>query len=196
MPVWALHSLTSTMNNIIARIALVFSLLAMVSCENDINTIMNMDKQTTVVEEGKDIVSMYSQTGRVKAQLTAPTMIRHLKPPVYVEFNTGLKVLFFNDSLGIESTLTARYGKYFETDANVFLRDHVVVVNKKGERLDCEELNWDSKLQKFLSNKAVRISTATDTLYGTGLESNQDFSDYTILHPSGPFVIQDSTVAQ
>ncbi|MCF6401656.1 LPS export ABC transporter periplasmic protein LptC [Chitinophaga filiformis] len=182
------------MNRIIARIAFVFSLLAMVSCENDMNAIMNLDKSTTAVEEGKDIESMYSQTGRVKAKLTAPMMLRHLKPPVYVEFSKGLKVLFYNDSLDVESTLTARYGKYFENDANIFLRDHVVVINKKGERLDCEELNWDSKLQKFLSNKPVRISTVTDTLYGTGLESNQDFSDYTILHPSGPFIIQDSTM--
>lgn len=184
------------MNRIIARIAFVFSLLAMISCENDINAIMNLDKSTTAVEEGKDIESMYSQTGRVKAKLTAPLMLRHLKPPVYVEFSKGLKVLFYNDSLGVESTLTARYGKYFENDANIFLRDHVVVINKKGERLDCEELNWDAKLQKFLSNKPVRISTPTDTLYGTGLESNQDFSDYTILHPSGPFIIQDSTMMQ
>jgi hypothetical protein len=71
-----------------------------------------------------------------------------------------------------------------------------VVINKKGQRLDCEELNWDSKKAIFYSNKEVRISTLTDTLYGTGLESNQDFSDYTILHPSGPFVIKDSTSNQ
>jgi LPS export ABC transporter protein LptC len=184
------------MKKIVAHIALFFSLVTIVACENDINAIMNLDKKVTAVEEGKDIESMYSQTGRVKAKLTAPLMLRHLKPPVYVEFSKGLKVLFYNDSLGIESTLTARYGKYFENDANIFLKDHVVVINKKGERLDCEELNWDSKLQKFLSGKPVRISTPTDTLYGTGLESNQDFSDYTILHPSGPFIIQDSTMAQ
>lgn len=184
------------MNKIIAHIALCLFLLTIVSCENDINAIMNLDKKVTAVEEGKDIESMYSQLGKVKAKLTAPTMLRHLKPPVYVEFDHGLKVLFYNDTLDVESTLTARYGKYFENDNNIFLRDHVVVINKKGERLDCEELNWDSKKQKFISDKPVRISTVTDTLYGTGMESNQDFSDYTILHPSGPFVIQDSTMTQ
>ncbi|SFD30423.1 LPS export ABC transporter protein LptC [Chitinophaga sp. CF118] len=158
--------------------------------------ILKMDKQAAAVEEGKDIESIYSQLGKVKAKLTAPLMLRHMQPPVYVEFNKGLKVLFFNDTLQVESTLTARYGKYFENDANIYLRDHVVVINKKGERLDCEELNWDSKKEIFYSNKAVRISTVTDTLYGTGLESNQDFSNYTILHPSGPFIIRDSTTTQ
>jgi LPS export ABC transporter protein LptC len=159
-------------------------------------TVMNMDTKAAGVEEGKTIESVYSQLGKVKAKLTAPTMLRHLDAPVYVEFNNGLKVLFYNDTLQIESTLTARYGKYFENEANIFLRDHVVVINKKGERLDCQELNWDSKKEIFYSNTAVRISTPTDTLYGTGLESNQDFSNYTILHPSGPFVVQDTTMLQ
>lgn len=182
------------MKKIITRFAFLFVLVAAVSCENDMEAIMNLDKKAAAVEEGKDITTLYSQVGHVKAKLTAPTMLRHLQVPIYVEFDHGLKVLFFNDTLHVESTLTARYGKYYENDANFFLKDHVVVINKKGERLDCEELNWDSKKQQFYSNTAVRISTPTDTLYGTGLISNQDFSDYTILHPSGPFVIQDTTM--
>jgi len=184
------------MKKILTRLAFALSLLAFVSCENDMEAILKMDKQAAAVEEGKDIESIYSQLGKVKAKLTAPVMLRHLQSPVYVEFNKGLKALFYNDTLGVESTLTARYGKYFENNDNVYLRDHVVVINKKGQRLDCEELNWDSKKAIFYSNKEVRISTLTDTLYGTGLESNQDFSDYTILHPSGPFVIKDSTSNQ
>jgi LPS export ABC transporter protein LptC len=184
------------MNKLMTRLAFVFFLLVLASCENDMEAILKLDKQTAAVEEGKEIESIYSQVGKVKAKLTAPIMLRHMQSPTYVEFIKGLKVLFYNDTLDVESTLTARYGKYFDGDANIFLKDHVVVINKKGERLDCEELNWDSKLQKFLSGKPVRISTPTDTLYGTGLESNQDFSDYTILHPSGPFIIKDSTMMQ
>lgn len=192
------------MSKIIARLVFIFSLLTVISCENDMEAIMKLDKKTAGVEEGKDIETIYSQSGRVKAKLTAPVMLRYMQMPSYVEFTKGLKVLFYNDTakieandtLQIESTLTARYGKYFENDANVYLRDHVVVINKKGDRLDCEELNWDSKKEIFYSNKAVRISTPTDTLYGTGLESNQDFSNYTILHPSGPFILKDSAMLQ
>lgn len=182
------------MKKIITRLALLWVLLAAVSCENDMEAVMNLDKKAAAVEEGKKINSLYSQDGHVKANLTAPTMLRHLAVPIYVEFNNGLKVLFYSDTLSVESTLTARYGKYYENDANIFLKDHVVVVNKKGERLDCEELNWDSKKQQFISNTRVRISTATDTLYGTGLISNQDFTNYTIMHPTGPFVVQDTTM--
>lgn len=159
--------------------------------------IMKLDTKAAAVEEGTDIVSYFSQEGRVTAKLTAPLMIRHLENPPYVEFNKGLKVISYNDSLQVESTVTARYGKYFENDANVFLRDNVVVVNNKGERLDCHELNWDSKKEKFYSNKKVRISTpAGDTLHGTGLISNQDFSDYKIINSEGQVAVADSTMSQ
>lgn len=169
-------------------------LLTLYACENDMQAIMKLDQKAAAVEEGVEIESFFSQGGKVKAKLTAPTMDRHLDRPAYVEFNDGLKVYSYNDSLQVESTVTARYGKYFEHDENVFLRDSVVVVNKEGNRLDCNELNWDSKRGKFYSNKAVRISTPTDTIYGTGLESNQDFSDYDIINPQGQLLVQDSTL--
>jgi len=169
-------------------------LFSLAACENDMQSIMRLDQGAAAVEEGIKIESLYSQGGRVRAKLTAPTMKRYMERPAYVEFNNGLKVLSYNDSLQVESTVTAKYGKYFENDDNVFLRDSVVVINKEGKRLDCNELNWDSKKGKFLSKKAVRISTPTDTIYGTGLESNQDFSDYNIINPRGQVTVQDSTL--
>ncbi len=175
-------------------VCLSICLLSFYACENDMQSIMRLDQKAAAVEEGVNIESLYSQTGRVRAKLTAPTMLRYLERPSYVEFNHGLKVLSYNDSLQVESTVTAKYGKYFENDDNVFLRDSVVVVNKEGKRLDCNELNWDSKRGKFFSNKPVRISTPTDTIYGTGLESNQDFSDYNIINPRGQVLVQDSTL--
>ena len=169
-------------------------LLSLFACENDMQAIMRLDQKAAVTEEGTKIESYYSQMGKVRAKLTAPTMKRYLERPAYVEFNNGLKVLSYNDSLTVESTVTARYGKYFENDDNVFLRDSVVVINREGKRLDCNELNWDSKRGKFYSNKHVRISTPTDTIYGTGLESNQDFSNYNIINPQGQVLVQDSTL--
>jgi LPS export ABC transporter protein LptC len=169
-------------------------LVSLYACENDMQAIMSLDQKAAVTEEGTKIESYYSQMGKVRAKLTAPTMKRYLERPSYVEFNNGLKVLSYNDSLIVESTVTARYGKYFENDDNVFLRDSVVVINREGKRLDCNELNWDSKRGKFYSNKPVRISTPTDTIYGTGLESNQDFSNYNIISPRGQVLVQDSTL--
>lgn len=182
------------MINVRKMVLLAVFLFSLAACENDMQSIMQLDKGAAAVEEGVKIESFYSQYGRVRAKLTAPTMTRYLERPAYVEFNNGLKVLSYNDSLQVESTVTAKYGKYFENDDNVLLRDSVVVVNKEGKRLDCYELHWDSKKGRFFSDKDVRISTPTDTIYGTGLESNQDFSDYNIINPRGQVTVQDSTL--
>jgi LPS export ABC transporter protein LptC len=171
-----------------------FLAVAICSCENDMQAIMQLDQKKAAVEEGIDIETIFSQQGKVRSKLMAPKMDRHLSTPPYVEFNDGLRVLIYNDTLGIESTVTAKYGKYMENEGNVFLKDSVVVINKQGKRLDCNELNWDAKKEIFYTYKPVKISTPTDTIRGAaGMESNQDFSDYKILSVSGPVTMEDST---
>jgi LPS export ABC transporter protein LptC len=94
-------------------------------------------------------------------------------------------VEFYNDSLQVQSTLTAKYGKYFEQNGNVLVRDSVVVTNLKKEQLNTEELVWNEKLQKFYTEKFVKITTPTQIIYGDGLESNQNFSEYKIINIKG-----------
>ncbi|WP_211092261.1 LPS export ABC transporter periplasmic protein LptC [Chitinophaga eiseniae] len=167
--------------------------VAVSSCENDLKTVMEFDSKKAATENGVDIVTIFSQGGKVNAKLLAPTMERSLDKPSYVAFNNGLRVLMYNDSLGIESTLSAKKGKYLEAEGNVYLTDSVVVINKKGEKLNTNELNWDPKRKIFYSTKEVFITTPTDSLHGWGLEANEDFTEKKILKVSGPITVEDST---
>lgn len=73
--------------------------LAVSSCENDIDAVMELDSKKAATENGQDIVIIFSQGGKVNAKLTGPTMERGLDKPTYVAFNNGLKVFMYNDSL-------------------------------------------------------------------------------------------------
>ncbi|HVI48880.1 MAG TPA: LPS export ABC transporter periplasmic protein LptC [Chitinophaga sp.] len=168
----------------------------MAGCENDIQAVMEFDSKKAAVENGTDIITIFSQGGKVNAKLTAPAMERSIDKPAYVEFKQGLKVFMYNDTLGLESTLSAKKGKYLEDEGNVYLSDSVVVINKKGERLDTKELNWDPKRKIFYSTKEVFIKTPTDSLHGWGLEANEDFSEKKIISVSGPITVQDSVSTQ
>ena len=67
---------------------------------------------------------------------------------------------------------------------------NVVVVNKqKQEKLLTPELNWNPITKKVFTEKRVTvISQMTgEKLYGTGLDANQDFTNYSIRKPSGIF---------
>lgn len=137
-------------------------------------------------ERADSVTIIYSKDGFTKAQMFAKTFnhVQDAKPP-YIEMRNGLRVLFYDDNMQVQSTLNAKYGRYFEQNGNVLVRDSVVVYNIKKEQLNTEELVWNEKLQKFFTEKFVKITTPTQVIYGDGLESNQNFSDYTILNVKG-----------
>jgi len=143
-------------------------------------------------EKAKNVTIIYSKMGHTKAQLKAKTFIqmKRAEPP-YVEMKDGLSVEFFNDTLGITSTLYAKYGRYFEATQNVLVRDSVVVENSKQEKLETEELIWNEKLQTFHTDRFVKVTTPFQIIYGDGLEANQDFSWYKITNVRGTLGVEE-----
>ena len=101
---------------------------------------------------------------------------------------------FYNDSTIVENTVTAKYARYYENQGNILLRDSIVIVNRKGEKLETEELVWNDKLKKFYTEKFVKITTPSQVMYGDGLEANQDFSWYQITNIKGVMQVNKSEV--
>jgi LPS export ABC transporter protein LptC len=157
-----------------------------ISCENNMNKLPAYRKKQIGVSEGRQIESYYSQGAKVKAKLTAPVMLRYETDSSYTEFPKSLHVDFYNDTMRVESRVDALYGKYYQYEHRVFLRDSVVVKNIiKGDTLHSNELWWDQNTEKFYTDKPVRINTKDKILYGTGLEAAQNFSWYVLKQPTG-----------
>lgn len=158
------------------------------SCKNDKKEIDKLvSKRNTQEDKADEVTIIYSENGQSKIRMYATEFIRNeiAKPP-YVDMRKGLRVEFFNDSTHeIESTLTAQYARWYEGKGNVLIRDSVVVVNKKNETLNTEELIWNQNVKKFYTEKFVRIATPDQVMYGDGLEANEDFSWYRIKNPKG-----------
>ncbi len=173
---------------IIIMAALFTSCLFVAACGNSDKEIREfIAKKRIGVEEAKDVNINYSVTGKTKALITAPQMLRYEDTVPYLEFPKTIHADFYNDSLVIESRLDARYARYMETQKIVFLKDSVKVINTIGDTLYCNELYWDrSKIGKeFYTDKPVRIRTKTHILDGTGLDAPQDFKEWHILQPKG-----------
>lgn len=163
------------------------------ACENNYNEVQNLGKPKINVEEGRDIESYLSQAGKVKARLTAPLMLRYQFDTPKTEFPKTLHVDFYNDSIRIESQLSAKYGHYLENENKVFLRDSVVVFNVTGDTLHCRELYWDQQKELFYTDKNVIIQKPDQKIYGTGLTARQDFKAFTIKNAYGFINIPDSS---
>lgn len=165
------------------------------ACENDENEVANMVSAKLGIEEAKSVAINYTVGGKTRTILRAPLMLNVKDSIPYVEFPNSIQADFFNPEGVVESVLSAGYGRYRESQSVIFIRDSVVVINKlKGDTLYCKELVWDRKKagREFYTDKPVRIRTRTQVIDGVGMESDQDFRDWQILHPSGTVDVPSS----
>lgn len=167
------------------------------SCKNDLSKLPENIKTDFENERAFDVEFIYSENGQTKSQLFTQEFVRndHAKPP-YMDMLKGLHVNFFNDSMHVESNLKARYARYYPQSGNILVRDSVVVVNKLGDMLETEELIWNQKLQKFYTEKFVKITSSGQVSYGEGMEANQDFTWFRIKNQRGAVPVNSSDIPQ
>lgn len=167
-----------------------FSWLAIVfvaGCENDLKEVKRLSYQgKTGIERADTIEILYSDSAVVRVRILAPLMFIHLgiENP-HREFPNGIHVDFFDRYKQPTSFLTAKKAYHYEKQGRVDLKDSVCVWNTKQERLETSELFWDERAERIYSNKNVKISTPTETIYGKGFRSNVDFTDWQIDSVSG-----------
>ncbi|MFN5422361.1 MAG: LPS export ABC transporter periplasmic protein LptC [bacterium] len=158
---------------------LMFTLLIS-ACENkeeDINALLN---KKLGIDEAVNIESYMSQSGKMRAKLTAPLMLRYQDTSSRIELPNTLHVDFYDSLLHVESKLDAIFALYHENRNQVFLRDSIRVYNTKGDTLFCKELYWDQSLEKFYTDKPVRIHTPDMIMYGNGLSAPENFKTFEI----------------
>ena len=174
--------------HLLTNAAIVSWTLLLFSCENTDKELKDMNSRNLGVEEVRQVDINYTLGGKTKAKLLSPLMLRvqdNMKP--YVEVPKKLHVDFYNDSGKIDSRLDALYGKYFDQESKVFLKDSVVVINVLGDTLYCHELWWDRNRTgfEFYTDKPVRIRRKLQIIDGVGMEARQDFKEWVIKESKG-----------
>jgi LPS export ABC transporter protein LptC len=168
------------------------------ACENDQAEVDQLFKKKIAIEEAKTVESFLSQSGKVKAKLTSPYMLRYQADSPYIEFPRTLHVDFYNDSTIIESTVDAKYAKYVEFDHKVLLRDSVLVQSlKNGDTLRTQELWWDQDKHEFYTSKPSHVYQRDKIIFAKeGLRASQDLTSYTFYSTSGPMLVPSSGIPQ
>ncbi len=70
------------------------------------------------------------------------------------------------------------------------MKQNVKLINVKGDTLSTEYLVWDEVKEKIYTDKFVKITTADQLIYGDGLVSNQNFTEYRITNVKGNIKIK------
>jgi LPS export ABC transporter protein LptC len=108
------------------------------------------------------------------------------------EFPEGLYIEFYDELGVLSSTLKANNAYYFKEEDKWRGRGKVEVKNiEKQQQLNSEELFWKPSTKKIFTDKFVTIRDKNDVIYGTGLDADQNLTNYTILKPEGEFDITE-----
>jgi len=170
---------------------LLFFYLLITGCENDIEKVKLVGKgEKEPVESAVNIKILYSDSSKVKVELTAPLTNHFIGEKAYLELPKGFKAIFYSEQLEVKSQLTADYGIRYEKEQKMEARKNVVAINQNGDQLNTEHLIWDERREKLLSDEFVKITTKDEIIYGSGFEANQDFSKYKIFNIKGTISIK------
>lgn len=207
MCTWASCLMTAGSSNVSsikrAFLPMLFLCLFFSACENDMSKVQAIAnrKNQKQIERTTGVDIIYSDSAKVKARLTAPLLLRYTdKNPKktaatdssYNEMPKGLKVIFYDDSLKVKSTVISDYGIQREKQKLTVLKKNVVATNDKNETFKSDELIWDENKREFYSNQLVSIKLANGSIInGTSFRSNENFSPYTITQTTGTFNVNE-----
>lgn len=164
-------------------------------CVNDLKKIEALGKKNVGIEVAQNIRTYYyGSSGHLKGILTAPVMYRYVRDTPYMVMNQGIHVDFYNDSLQIQSVLTAKKGEYWENTNNIVVEDSVVVTSMGGQRiLRTDKLFWDPKSQQFYTHSPATLTTPGQTIIGqNGLTAPADLSWYKFFNTSGEMKVDSN----
>jgi len=169
----------------IVRVILFLGLFLLIyfnSGQNSIEQINEITERLSPdVETVCDVEILYSEEGKMRVQLEGPLLLRHKTKDPFTEFPGGITVTFFDQSQNPTSKLTAKYAIRREKNKETVVRDSVIWYNiHKKEQLETEELIWNEKTKKIYSDKFVKITTETESIFGEGFEADQNFTSYKI----------------
>ena len=161
----------------------IFSILFLASCS----------KNDTLDEISKDVHDQLSTSVEItltkKGNITATINSEILKKnnqSLQLELYNNVNVNLFDENFEHKSLIKSQSAIVNEKENRMKAYGNVVVISNDGKILMTDSLSWDNNSDKIYTNANLKfITSETDTLYGTGFESNIDLTDWNILKPRG-----------
>jgi LPS export ABC transporter protein LptC len=168
----------------------------MASCGNDLGTVNAITLKTAGPSmSAKNIEVLFSDSGKIEAKLTSVLLNKYEGQNPYLEFPKGFKVVMYDTTGRVESTITGNYGKQDEITRIMEAKGNVIVRNEaKNQQINTEELTWNENKALIYSDVKVKIITANKVLYSDGLKANESFTWYEFVNPHGQMTVKKDSI--
>ena len=173
----------------IMHYALIAALAAITSCSTKMESLDNYNVDETFAEMStQGLHTKYYSQHRLQTTIDAPVLDQFttVKQP-YWEFPKGVKVVFYDEKLKAQSSLTSGYAVYYTKKKLWEARTNVEIVNENGTKLNTEQIFGDEGSEKVFSVKKVTVTDPDGTVIvgKQGFESDMAFKNYKFLDVNG-----------
>jgi LPS export ABC transporter protein LptC len=155
----------------------------LISCEDN-KKVVKKEEYKGPVSEVYGINMTYSDSAKLVVRMTTDVQLTMVSEDKI--FPKEIRVFFF-DKFGNNTTKLRGDSAKFIRAKNLYrVMGRVQIDNQvKHEVLETPELFWSPETKKIYTDKQVDIKTPDQVLHGMGMDSNQDFTDYTIRKVTG-----------
>jgi LPS export ABC transporter protein LptC len=166
------------------------------SCGNDLKKVNAITVEASGPSmSARNIEVLFSDSGKIQAKLTSVFLNKYEGQNPYLEFPHGFKVIFYDTTGRIESTISGNYGRQDELTRVMEAKGNVVVRNElKNQQINTEELTWNANRMLIYSDVKVKITTADKILYSDGLKANETFTWYEFVNPHGQMSVKQDSI--
>jgi LPS export ABC transporter protein LptC len=163
-----------------------------ISCNRKIEKIKKSDIESLPSQIVKDFVTTYTDSAKKQLVMSSP-LLEHYSShnPEYSEFRFGINVVFYDGHPDPVGSLSSKYARYEDNRKLWELKDSVIAINEKKERLETELLYWDQDKNIVYTDRFVKITSEDQIIMGTGLESDPRFTKWRIRNVSAQFYVND-----
>lgn len=154
----------------------------------DISHTLDSSKMPTMLS--RNISTLISDSGITQYKIISPVwyVFDEADTP-YWNFPEGLYLQKYDPNYNVIATVAADSARYFKNERTWKLQGNVEMTKFPDELFLSPRVFWDQRRQKIYSDTFIHIENATHIIEGTGFESNENLSQYRILHPNGIFPI-------
>ncbi|MFV0540382.1 MAG: LPS export ABC transporter periplasmic protein LptC [Aestuariibaculum sp.] len=173
-------------------IVIVFAMTMLFSCNSNLkeaNRATLSDNEPVGVADSINL--KYTDSGRVTANLISSKMLDYTNREFpYNEFPNGI-TLYLYDEQNKKSTVVSNYAIIYNQTNLIDLQGNVVITTSDSNMLKTEQLYYDQKKEWLFTNQHLMFVAETDTIYGSGFDTDSKFMDYEILEGTGVLELEE-----
>lgn len=146
-------------------------------CESEADLMSEANRKKGSEELVSDVRMKYTDSGKIKVMLKAPTIRRFEKEHNDMqEFIDGIYTEFYDDSSKLKATLTADYAIRDANRRTMTARNNVKLVSAVDKtKLESEELIWDESRAIIYTHKFFKWTKDKEIGTGFFFEADQSF---------------------